>query len=109
MNAIVQQFQAFWKRQKTSEKVTLIALVLAAAILIPILVTWATKTTYAVAFSGLSEADAGAIVEELTTEGISYKLDGSSTILVPSDQVYNVRLKMASAGLPQTGTTVGYE
>lgn len=109
MNAIVQQFQAFWKRQKTSQKVTLIALVLAAAILIPILISWATKTTYAVAFSGLSETDAGAIVEELTTQGIPYKLDGSSTILVPTDQVYNVRLKMASAGLPQTGTTVGYE
>jgi flagellar M-ring protein FliF len=109
MNAIIQQFQAFWNRQKTSQKVTLITLVLAAAILIPILVTWATKTTYAVAFSGLSESDAGAIVEELTTQGVPYKLDGSSTILVPSDQVYNVRLKMASAGLPQTGTTVGYE
>ncbi len=109
MNAIVQQFQEFWKRQKTSQKVTLITLLLAAVILIPILVTWATRTTYAVAFSGLSEADAGAIVEELTTQGVSYRLDGSSTILVPTDQVYNVRLKMASAGLPQTGTTVGYE
>lgn len=109
MNAIVQQFQAFWKRQKTSQKVTLISLVLTAAILIPILVTWATKTTYAVAFSGLSETDAGAIVNELTTQGISYKLEGSSTILVPTDQVYAVRLKMATAGLPQTGTTVGYE
>lgn len=109
MNAIVQQFQAFWKRQKTSQKVTLISLVLTAAILIPILVTWATKTTYAVAFSGLSETDAGAIVNELTTQGVSYKLEGSSTILVPTDQVYAVRLKMATAGLPQTGTTVGYE
>jgi flagellar M-ring protein FliF len=109
MNAIVQQFQALWKRQKTSQKVTLVALLLAAAILIPILITWATQTTYAVAFSGLSEGDAGAIVEELTTQGVAYKLEGSSTILVPSDQVYNVRLKMASAGLPQKGTTVGYE
>lgn len=109
MNAIVQQFQAFWKRQKTSQKVTMIALILTAAIMIPILITWATKTTYAVAFSGLSETDAGAIVDELTTQGISYKLEGSSTILVPTDQVYNVRLKMASAGLPKTGTTVGYE
>jgi flagellar M-ring protein FliF len=109
MNAIVQQFQALWKRQKTSQKVTLVALLLAAAILIPILITWATQTTYAVAFSGLSERDAGAVVEELTSQGISYKLEGSSTILVPSDQVYNVRLKMASAGLPQKGTTVGYE
>lgn len=109
MMAIQQQFKAFWQRQKTSEKVTLIALILAAAVLIPILITWATKTTYAVAFSGLSETDAGAIIDELSAQGVSYKLDGSSTILVPSDQVYEVRLKMATAGLPTTGSTVGYE
>jgi len=107
--AIQQQFKAFWERQKTSQKVTLIALVLASVILIPILITWATKTTYGVAFSGLSESDAGAIIDELSAQGIQYKLDGSSTILVPNDQVYQVRIQMAAAGLPESGTTVGYE
>ena len=109
MMALQQQFIAFWQRQKTSQKITLIAMVLACAILIPILITWATKTTYAVAFSGLNETDAGAIVDELSAQGIPYKLDGSSTILVPTDKVYEVRIQMASAGLPQTGSTVGYE
>ncbi len=109
MNALLQQFLAYWKKQKTSQKITMITLVLAALILIPVLISWATKTTYAVAFSGLSETDAGAIVEELTSQGVSYKLEGSSTILVPSDQVYDVRIKMATAGLPSSGTTVGYE
>ncbi len=109
MMALQQQFTAFWQRQKTSQKITLIAMVLACAILIPILITWATKTTYAVAFSGLNETDAGAIVDELSAQGIPYKLDGSSTILVPTDKVYEVRIQMASAGLPQTGSTVGYE
>ena len=109
MMAIQQQFKAFWERQKTSQKVTLIALVLASVILIPILITWATKTTYGVAFSGLSESDAGAIIDELSAQGIQYKLDGSSTILVPNDQVYQVRIQMAAAGLPESGTTVGYE
>lgn len=107
--ALQQQFLAFWLRQKNSQRITLVALVLSAAILIPILISWATTPTYVVAFSGLSETDAGAVVEELTVQGITYKLDGSSTILVPSDQVYEVRLKMATAGLPQTGSTVGYE
>lgn len=107
--AIQQQFLAFWKNQKTSQKVTMVTIVISALILIPILITWATKPTYAVAFSGLSETDAGAVVEELNTQGIPYKLEGSSTILVPTDQVYEVRLKMATAGLPQTGSAVGYE
>ncbi len=109
MLALQQQFLAFWKKQKTSQKITMITLVLACLILIPVLITWATKTTYAVAFSGLSESDAAAVVEELTTQGIDYRLEGSSTILVPSDRVYDVRLKMASAGLPSSGSTVGYE
>ena len=80
--AIQQQFLAFWKNQKTSQKVTMVTIVISALILIPILITWATKPTYAVAFSGLSESDAGAVVEELNTQGISYKLDGSSTIIL---------------------------
>jgi hypothetical protein len=39
MMALQQQFTAFWQRQKTSQKITLIAMVLACAILIPILIT----------------------------------------------------------------------
>src|SRR5690606_2081378 len=64
--------------------------------------------TYAVAFSGLSEADAGLIVEKLDESGINYQLRNSGTILVPSDQVYDVRLQMAREGLPEGGT-VGFE
>lgn len=109
MAALQQQFMAFWNKQKTSQKITMISLVLACLILIPVLVTWATRTTYAVAFSGLSESDAGAIVEELAAQGIEYKLEGSSTILVASDKVYEVRLQMATAGLPESSTSVGYE
>jgi len=102
------QAAAFWKHQSNGQRITIIALALAAVILIPMLINWASTPNYAVAFSGLSETDAGQIVQKLQDSGISYKLQNSGTILVPSSQVYDVRLKMASAGLPQSGT-VGFE
>jgi flagellar M-ring protein FliF len=103
-----QQVSTFWSRQSTSQKITLIALVLAAVVVIPLLITWATQPTYAVAFSGMGEEDAGEVIEKLNESSIPYKLQGTGTIMVPQDQVYEVRLQMAREGLPQNGT-VGFE
>lgn len=63
----------------------------------------------AVLFSGLSTQDAAAIVEQLKSEKVIYQLSGDgTTILVPADKVYDLRLKMASSGLPMGGG-VGFE
>lgn len=103
-----QQIGSFWSRQSTTQKVTLIVLLVAVVILVPLLINWATQPTYTVAFSGMSEEDAAQIVDQLTASNIPYKLNGTGTILVPQDKVYEVRLQMAKAGLPSTGT-VGLE
>ncbi len=106
--SLQQQFSRFWSQQSATQRFVFIVLVILALVLIPLFVVWATTPTYEVAFSGLSEADAGQIVEQLNSDNIPYKLRGSGTILVPSNQVYEVRLKMARQGLPQGGT-VGFE
>jgi len=103
-----QQVSTFWSRQSTSQKITLIALILAAVVVVPLLITWATQPTYSVAFSGMSEEDAGEVIQKLNESSIPYKLQGTGTIMVPQDQVYEVRLQMAREGLPQKGT-VGFE
>jgi flagellar M-ring protein FliF len=103
-----QQFGAYWKRQSLGKQITLVLLLLAACILTPVLVNWANTPTYAVAYSGLSEADAAQIVQKLDENSIPYQLKSSGTIEVPSDQVYPARLLMAREGLPQS-STVGYE
>ncbi len=103
-----QQFSRFWNQQTGTQRVVFIVLLVLAIILIPLFVVWATTPTYEVAFTGLSEADAGQIVEQLNSDNIPYKLRGSGTILVPANQVYEIRLKMARQGLPQGGT-VGFE
>ncbi len=52
-------------------------------------------------FNNLSGEDASAIVENLTAEGVTYELaDGGATIMVPKDQVYDLRIQMSGQGLP---------
>lgn len=102
------QLKTFWDQQSFGQRLVIIVLVLAALILIPILFSWANSPSYSVAYSGISEADAGAIIEKLDTAGISYQLQGSGTISVPSDQVYETRMMMARDGLPK-GDSAGFE
>ncbi len=78
------------------------------ALLILVLV-WLNKPQYRVLYSGLSQNDAGKIVEHLQERSINYKYDhGGTTILVPVKQVYDVRMSLANEGIPRDGV-VGYE
>ncbi|MEO7852818.1 MAG: flagellar basal-body MS-ring/collar protein FliF [Rubrivivax sp.] len=64
---------------------------------------------YRVLFAGLSDKDGGAVVAQLSQMNVPYRhADGGNAILVPSAQVHDVRLKLASAGLPK-GTGGGFE
>jgi flagellar M-ring protein FliF len=60
-------------------------------------------------FTGLAAEDAGAVVQKLRETGVEYKLsDTGGAILVPSARVAELRLQLASAGLPKSGR-VGFE
>lgn len=108
LTTVQQQFITLWKKQSLGKQITIVALILAALILTPVLVNWANTPSYSVAYTGLSETDAAQIVQKLDENGVSYQLKSSGTIEVPSDQVYTTRLLMAREGLPQS-STVGYE
>ena len=102
------QLQNFWQRQSNTQRIILISVGVVLLIVVPVLLSWAFRPSYGTAFSGLSEVDAGQIVEKLDAEGIPYQIKNSSTIMVPTNQVYEVRLLMAREGLPKGGT-VGLE
>jgi len=68
-----------------------------------------TSKNYGVLYSALTQKDAAAVVDELKTQGISYKLtEQGTTVLVPQDKVYETRLNLAGQGLPK-GSGVGFE
>ena len=70
---------------------------------------WSQQPNYKVLFSNFSDRDGGAIVASLQQMNVPYKYaDGGVAILVPAEQVHDVRLKLASQGLPKGGN-VGFE
>ena len=70
---------------------------------------WSQKPDYKVLFSNFTDKDGGAIVASLQQLNVPYKFaDGGVAILVPAEQVHDVRLKLAAQGLPKGGG-VGFE
>ncbi len=64
---------------------------------------------YRVLFSNLSDKDGGAIVAQLSQMNVPYKhADGGGAILIPADRVHDIRLRLASQGLPK-GSVSGFE
>ena len=62
-----------------------------------------------VLYASLSDRDGGAVIAALTQMNVPHKFsEGGGAILVPAEQVHEVRLKLASQGLPKGGTT-GFE
>lgn len=90
-------------------KVALIGLGAALIALIVALLLWSRGPTYQVLFSNLDDRDGGAIVSALGQMNVPYQFNSNGTaILVPEDRVHDVRMQMASQGLPRSGNA-GFE
>ena len=91
---------------------TLLGLGIGVALLLAIAVALTLRQAegeYRVLFAGLSDKDGGAVLAQLAQLNIPYKhADGGNAILVPADKVHDVRLRLASAGLPK-GAVGGFE
>ena len=73
------------------------------------LALWSGKTDYSILFSDLAPEDMQAIETEMYAARVPFKYssDGAS-IMVPSADVYKMRLRLASKGLPEVGA-IGFE
>lgn len=70
---------------------------------------WSSQGDYKVLYANLSDKDGGAIIAQLSQMNVPYKhSEGGAAILVPAAQVHDLRLKLATAGLPK-GSVTGYE
>ncbi|MDH6591098.1 flagellar M-ring protein FliF [Variovorax sp. TBS-050B] len=70
---------------------------------------WSRGPDYGVLYTNVSDRDGGAIIASLQQMNVPYKFtQGGSAILVASDKVPELRLKLAAQGLPKGGG-VGFE
>jgi len=91
------------------QKLLLVAGIAAVVAVMVVFWLWSQKPDYRVLFSNFADKDGGAIVAELDKLNVPYQFaEGGNAILVPADQVHQVRLKLAAQGLPKGGN-IGFE
>ena len=82
-------------------------LVLAASVALGVyVVMWSQTPNYGLLYGSLSHQDVSEVLDTLQKSGIEYRVDESSgAVMVPSGQVHDARMKLASAGLPRSAST----
>lgn len=112
MDSILRFLSKFWAgfdALSSGRKISVMIVVLIAATGIGLTVYFTNQVEYRVLFSNLSAEDAGSIVGKLNEKKIPYKISSSGNIIsVPAEKVSELRLELATAGLPQ-GSGVGFE
>ncbi len=71
-------------------------------------ILWSRQPDWKTLFSNLNEKDGGTIVTVLEQQNIPHRYSDNGALQVPADRVHDIRLKLASQGLPRGGM-VGFE
>jgi len=105
----ISKLSAGFSSLNRARKISLLVAAVVTLASVALLVYWTGQVEYRVLFSNLTSTDAGSIVSKLQEKKVPYHLSSAGdTISVPMDQVAELRLEMATAGLPQGGG-VGFE
>ncbi|MBP8169608.1 MAG: flagellar M-ring protein FliF [Azonexus sp.] len=106
-NPVERLRQAF---NRLGEQQKMIFLVGVAALIAVVVgsILWSRQPDWKVLFSNLNEKDGGAIVAILETQNTPHRYSDGGSLMVPAERVHEVRLKLASQGLPRGGM-VGFE
>lgn len=106
--AVLSSLSAGYLRLPLAQKILFPFLVVFSVGAIVYVSKMATQPDYTVLYSDLSSGDAAAVVEKLKDMKASYRVDGGTISVSPPEAVHELRLNLASEGIPKTGT-VGFE
>jgi flagellar M-ring protein FliF len=91
------------------QRITILVVAIAVGAGLYSLVQWRREGDFRPLFTGLSAEDASGIVQKLKESGAEYRLpESGGSVLVPSARLAELRLTMASIGLPKSGR-IGFE
>ena len=98
------QFASIWRQIDVNQKISILLVGLGSVAAVVGLVYWGGRPSYALLYSNLSRKDAAAVVAQLDTDSVPYRLeDGGTTVLVPTEQVQQARGKLVMQGVPAGG------
>lgn len=111
MPRFFRQLLDLWKQLGLNQRISLSLAALAVVAVMAGVLVWSSRPDLQPLNLGgpLDPKDAGAIIAALDERGVQYEItNGGSTILVPRDQVYKLRMELAEKGM-FAGGTVGFE
>jgi len=104
-----EQLSEIWNRLDTRQRRTMALVGGLTVVMLIVVLTRSFQTEWALLYGNLDSESANALVEELKSEKIPYKLTRQGTaIMVNKKQLYGLRLQLASQRLPMGGG-VGFE
>jgi flagellar M-ring protein FliF len=105
----VHKIRAIWEKISLVQRALLIAIVLTFVIISGFLVHWARRPDMRMLYKDLAPEEAAEITDKISEQGVAYELrNGGTSIYVPKEKVYQLRLDMAKEGLP-SGEQGGYK
>jgi flagellar M-ring protein FliF len=103
------QLKQLLERLSVKQQITIGVAIVAVIAGLVSLSRWNKERDFRPLFTSLAPEDAGQVVAKIRESGTEIRLtEGGTTVLVPSDKVAELRLQLASAGLPKSGR-LGFE
>ncbi|MBI2516384.1 MAG: flagellar M-ring protein FliF [Opitutae bacterium] len=100
---------ALWQQLGLNQRVSLFVATIVVVAGMAALVVWSRRPDYQLLYARLGDKDSTAIISYLQTQNIPHQVSaGGSSVSVPTDQVYKLRMDLAGKGLP-SGDGVGFE
>ncbi len=111
LKALAAQLLAIWQQLGLNQKITVAASGMLVIGTLVVVVFFTSRTDFALLYGGMDPKDAGEVIAVLEEQSIEYKAGAGGTSLhVPRDKVYQLRMTLANRGLPKaSGSGKGYE
>jgi len=105
----LEQLQALWNSFTPRQKVSVVAAAALIAGGLWAFQVWDRERNFRPLYTQMSNEEAGAVVARLRDLAVPYRLDPTgTTVLVPADRLADLRLQLATSGLPKHGR-IGFE
>jgi flagellar M-ring protein FliF len=109
LRQILSQLKATFTNLSRGKQITLVTLFLGSLAGFIFLMSWSGKSEFQPLFAQLDPEEAGIILNRLKEQKIEYRLaSNGTTVLIPQENIYEIRMQMASEGLPR-GSGIGFE
>ncbi|MDP7012281.1 MAG: flagellar basal-body MS-ring/collar protein FliF [Verrucomicrobiota bacterium] len=106
---LLKQLAGIWNELGLNQKVTVMTAGFAVVAALVAVLIWGGRTDYSLLYGNLDAAEAGRVTQALDASSVKYKISqGGGSIYVSSSQVHQMRMQLATQGIPKA-EGIGYE